>query len=199
MLKSSIDSMAMALLLLLFLVPISAHADVYSWVDANGVRHFSNTGADGAGDRAKSSPEITSSGEEAQQIQREGAEKTAWEKDQTANENRLRKTEEESPSSKENGDVKARQEKERAELQAKCKKAKERLSTLRFTSLDKYENAEVEKYAMEWPRRHQSDQQSDEKRNWRKTRDEDVQKYKKFKYDQELKQAEKEVDAYCTN
>jgi hypothetical protein len=194
--------MAAVLLFLLFFIPRAAPCDIYSWVDANGVRHYSNTQTDGDGDQTRSSPEFNLSKEEEERIQREAAEKAARGTDQSRDSARS-KSQEEKPSNKSIGDPRAQQEKDDAqsseELQARCKKAKERLSELRFTSFHKYENPEVEKYALEWAGRHLRNDQADDKADWRRARDEDVQKYKKFKYEQELKQAEKEVEQYCRN
>ncbi|MBI5552396.1 MAG: DUF4124 domain-containing protein [Desulfobacterales bacterium] len=202
MLEYKRNSMAATLLLLLIFTPLGAHGDIYSWVDANGVRHFSNTDTDGAGDRAQSSPEFDRSNEEEERIQREGAERDAGGTNPTRSPARST-TESEKHSEKESGDSKMQQGKEEPrameELQARCKKAKERLSDLRFTSFHKYDNPEVERYALEWTSRNRNSEQADEKSDWKKARDEDVQKYKRFKYEQELKQAEKEVDAYCKN
>jgi len=197
-------SMAVFLLLLIF-APVRVDSDIYSWVDANGVRHFSNTHPDGGGNNAQSSPEYDVPNENEE---RENAAKTSREVDQKGDdtEHRVRKLkdqEEAQSRQNERKELETRQEKKQLEarekIQAKCKNAKERLSTLRFTSLHKYENPEVEKYASEWTRHHQESRHTKESSNWRKERDEDIQKYKKLKYEQELKQAEKNVDDYCKN
>jgi hypothetical protein len=194
--------MAVTLLSLVILMPWGAHGDIYSWVDANGVRHFSNTDTSDAGDRAQTSPEFSRSKEEEERIQREAAERDAGGMNQIQSPAQSAPGDGK-PSAQEGGDSKAQQEKQqeraREELQARCKKAKERLSDLRFTSFHNYENPEVERYASEWTSRHLNKEQAEEKSDWKQARDEDVQKYKRFKYEQELKQAEKDVDAYCKN
>lgn len=203
MLKSSLFSMAIALILLLS-APIEAVADIYSWVDANGVRHFSNTNTDSSDDQVTSAPEFSLPAQEAERIQREAAEKAASEKGLNAIEPQPGKAAgEKRPMPVQDAGPQADPEKAQAEAlaarQARCKKAKERLSTLRFTSFHKYEHPEVERYALEWDRRHLQNEPAAEKTDWRKARDEDVEKYKRFKYEQELRQAEQEVDESCRN
>ncbi|MFZ1985223.1 MAG: DUF4124 domain-containing protein [Desulfatitalea sp.] len=200
MAKGIINSTMVVFLLLLLFAPVRVHSDIYSWVDEKGVRHFSNTHTDGAGDKADTSPEFSVSREEEERVEQGSARKAAREKGNDTDDSLRNKSDEEETQSRKN---KTQQEKKqlkaREEIQAKCKNAKERLSTLRFTSLNKYENPEVEKYASEWSRHHHESRHPKENSNWRKERDEDIQKYKKFKYDQELKQAEKDVDDYCKN
>jgi len=195
--KGIIDSTVVVLFLLLFLAPVRVNSDIYSWVDANGVRHFSNTQTNGSGNEPNSAPEFIESREENERVEGGASEKSSKQL-------RERKDEEETQSrQKAKRDRQAHKEqtqlKAREELQAQCNDAKERLSTLRFTSLDKYENPDVEKYAVEWRRHHLASRYPKQGSNWKKERDEDIQKYKKLKYEKELNQAEKNVDDHCKN